>query len=785
MELSRWLTAMFLLLTGTVQAGEFVRKVTCVATSRQVPGYLDEKFLVSDDGLKESPANSGRWVVGREARAWNSNYGVINGRNDESPIVEFRFEEPSDVTAVHVWNMPGPRGFATVTVQYALNDDDWQFLPDVLTFAAVTGEDEFTGERVPFSRVVRARKIRLWCHSTHRGRFGQADVAGLLRVRFVRAEQAAPVANGPAPTSSLPADSGIVNVKAAPYRAQGDGRTDDTQAIQQAMNDCQATRRSVYLPEGTYLVSGTLAFKPGVFFGDNNIRGDGVGRTVIRLKDGTFVSPKEPQPLITFGYHGSPEGGRVSADWFNNNIRQLTIDIGNNPGAIGLQYYSNNAGAARDLEILDPHNVGVIGLDLGYKDQNGPLLVKDAAIYGFDTGIAAGNSVNSQTLSRMTLRDQRSLAVRNVGQCLTIEQLSAVGTSPRIQSEWGFLTLVDCRLECRPTRTEPAVTSGEFVCAVNLQTEGFSQALVSKFPEPRTVDNAVVNQFFSASTIGDANPQAKFTPRKMTPAPIPSPPTADRAPRWVNVRNFRRIEETDDSAAFQRAIDSGAEIVYVPTIGQVTIGSPVVIRGALQRITGFQSQLASLTGDEPTFRIENLDSPQLVIEDLNDVGRVDNRSEATIIIQNIQGIDGHLLGSGEVFLENTVGDFEVGPHQHVWSRQLNSERVGTKLFNRGGQLIIIGLKTERGGTLVETTDGGRTEVFGGLCYTTNQGALAPMFVNRESSVWAAIGEVCYTGNPFRVLVSEDRRGIQRQWKRDETPKRFDFMQGIALLYDGR
>ena len=86
---------------------------------------------------------------------------------------------------------------------------------------------------------------------------------------------------------------------------------------------------------------------------------------------------------------------------------------------------------------------------------------------------------------------------------------------------------------------------------------------------------------------------------------------------------------------------------------------------------------------------------------------------------------------------------------------------------------------------METTEGGRTEVFGGLCYTTTRGGLAPMFVNVDSSVWAAIGEVCYTGDAFRVIVSEKRGGMSREWKRGEVPRRFDFLQGSAVVYDGR
>ncbi len=65
------------------------------------------------------------------------------------------------------------------------------------------------------------------------------------------------------------------------------------------------------------------------------------------------------------------------------------------------------------------------------------------------------------------------------------------------------------------------------------------------------------------------------------------------------------------------------------------------------------------------------------------------------------------------------------------------------LSNRAGDLWILGYKTERGGTLLRTTDGGRSEVMGGFSYTTTAGGLAPMFVTENASVFAFFGEVCY------------------------------------------
>ena len=51
---------------------------------------------------------------------------------------------------------------------------------------------------------------------------------------------------------------GAANVKEPPYRAQGDGRTDDTAAIQRAIDDHEV----VFLPKGCYLLTQTLELKP-------------------------------------------------------------------------------------------------------------------------------------------------------------------------------------------------------------------------------------------------------------------------------------------------------------------------------------------------------------------------------------------------------------------------------------------------------------------------------------------------------------------------------------------
>ncbi len=105
--------------------------------------------------------------------------------------------------------------------------------------------------------------------------------------------------------------------------------------------------------------------------------------------------------------------------------------------------------------------------------------------------------------------------------------------------------------------------------------------------------------------------------------------------------------------------------------------------------------------------------------------------------------------------------------QRVWARQLDVENEGTHIVNDHGDLWILGYKTERGGTLLETRGGGRSEILGGFSYTTTAGKLAPMFVTDNSSVFAFFHEVCYNDDPFETLIRETRGNETRVVKRGE------------------
>jgi hypothetical protein len=77
----------------------------------------------------------------------------------------------------------------------------------------------------------------------------------------------------PGVPGGIPTYPVFASVKAAPYGATGDGRADDTAAIQRAIDDCPEGK-AVFLPAGTYRLTASLKFARGIV-----IRGEGPEKT--------------------------------------------------------------------------------------------------------------------------------------------------------------------------------------------------------------------------------------------------------------------------------------------------------------------------------------------------------------------------------------------------------------------------------------------------------------------------------------------------------------------------
>jgi hypothetical protein len=133
----------------------------------------------------------------------------------------------------------------------------------------------------------------------------------------------------------LPDPSSWVNIRT--LGVQGDGHSDDTAALQKAIDG----HRALYFPSGRYLVRDTLTLRP-----DTVLIGLHPSTTQFDLPDGTaaFQGPGAPMPLLL-----SPSGGA-------NTITGLGIYTGGlNSRAVALLWRSGRDSLVDDVRFLGGH----------------------------------------------------------------------------------------------------------------------------------------------------------------------------------------------------------------------------------------------------------------------------------------------------------------------------------------------------------------------------------------------------------------------------------------------
>jgi hypothetical protein len=524
---------------------------------------------------------------------------------------------------------------------------------------------------------------------------------------------------------AFPKDAAALDAR-RDFGAKGDGKADDTEALQKAIDaSCGVggASRVLFLPNGVYRVTGTLVVKNPLgpwLYGESR---DGV---IIRLDGGikgvNSVLRTHPN-----------ESGNTSADWFMRNLRNFTVDVGDNPETDGIRYYATNSGILQNVRVIGR---GKVGVNAGFLGLSGPNLIQDVTVEGFETGILS-QWIWGETLSRVTIRNCRKQGVYVSANAVAIEDLTVENTPVALvcdyPNDWtwwgGVVALVGGKFSGGDPKG-PAISNRSVLYARNVTTKGFGSAIQSGTPGGN-VGAATVTEYLShpAKSLFDSPPKSLGLPIK----PEPAFPWETDPKNWVCANDYGAVagDNKDDSEAIQKAIDAAASakktVVYLrgiqgPDPNWYSLEKEVRVRGTVRHVLGlgFGRVLGGpagrfVIGDDaaPLVKFQNVDSfggPPVVLENAS--------KDRTLLVESC-GVKVVGTGGGDIFMTDCPSLVDLRkPGQKLWARHLNPEGDSDEglVRNAGGDIWALGVKCEGRGVRFRTRLGGRTEVLGMFLY---------------------------------------------------------------------
>ena len=564
----------------------------------------------------------------------------------------------------------------------------------------------------------------------------------------------------------FPMGSEVVNVKEEPYNAKGDGKTDDTEAIQRALNDHPDGDYIIYLPHGIYKITSALmwpsANKPEKDYRRTILQGESMGGTIIALQDDVpgFENPDFPQAVIYTGDGPNPRQ--------RNSIRDLTLRTGKkNPGAIGIRFNAAIQGTISNVKVYSGDSAGVYGIDLGFTDNIGPLLLKNVEVDGFDVGIYTAGNSNSMTFEHVTLGGQKKFGLDNDGQMLSIRAMRFKGgvTAVYNHGEGASLVFVDGTLEY-----DPGKKAAKPITAIMNEGQLFARSVVvSKFKSKIKSTKKAYNESISNTEIVEfatqANHQLCHSPKtsmKLSVTETPNNPE-QKSMYWTSITGEyggKSSDGSDDSKAIQDAIDDGAETIFFPPGGRWTINRDIYLRNRIHRLIGTEGKIDG----KGKFIIEDGAFVDITIERFSTFASgITNRSKRTVILKNmyLKSYESSDFSTGDIFMEDvSVGTIQTNL-QRLWGRQVTmvGDTKGPKIMNNGGTIWILGLTAKDGNTILHNFNKGSAELMGVNVISSDKAKNSPMFINDNANISiVGLKETLTRGNPYVKVVEDSRQG---------------------------
>ncbi len=563
-----------------------------------------------------------------------------------------------------------------------------------------------------------------------------------------------------------PTGSGVANVK--DYGAKGDGKTDDTEAILKAISDNidKARYRAnpfIWFPEGTYLVSDSIESRviaEGRAEGKNFsagwrsmmiLIGETRDGTVIKLKDKApgYADEENPKWVIATGSEHEDRNNQTGKGnrAFRHNILNLTVDVGNgNPGAIAIDFVASNRGSIDGVTIRAGKDSGHTAVALT-RSWPGPSIIMDVSIEGFDHAFTMVHYQYGMTFENVTIRNTRKTAVLNARNLATMRKIDYSGSQPFYVGETrhSMLCLLDSKLTYTGSGKATAITSAGLLNLRRIAFKNFS-TIVDDTNKPNRdltaadLEGDVLRNYDQGPTVdvGGGEPDHLDLPIEEIPTVRP-PDDAE----WTSAG--------DTGASLQKAIDSGAEYIFIKPVFALKCAEPVILRGNVKLIMGMHGQIVGPDDGRPVIEMGEGKPDTVCLEHLHiSGGPILHSSDRTLIIRHSDIHQGGYLatGKGKTHVIDVIGrGYKIGEHHKFWARQLNAEFGADPLFTNSGTSVILGFKMESSSAGSKSAPlstpsllnhSGQLEVIGGFLYTLGNGPSAapkvPAFTNTAGTI---------------------------------------------------
>ncbi len=582
----------------------------------------------------------------------------------------------------------------------------------------------------------------------------------------------------------------VIDVTKAPYYADNTGKTNVTDVLIQAIDDClrgyitelektkqkllrmaeeqggnvyigaEAARivndnilitfpddlpqaKFLFFPEGEYLVSDTVCY---TF--DNlhtrqqlnyycelcrciHIVGENREKTVIRLADNSagFEAGKE-KPLLSFNKVSKDDIETTNCAQMNT-LEDITIDCGSgNDGAVGVLYSSSNVGRIENVTIRA--NGGVCGIKFDYESEG---CVRDLTVSGFDYGIKTGHT-SPIVFDDIDLSQNRIAGIRAKDANLIFNN-AVCGDIPAfefVKGEYGRYCIVD---------------------------------------DVKYIGDKTGNYIFKKE-----NDFIKLN------RPWPKRKKYESFENWACVDDFGAVADgvTDCTNAIQRAMNSGKEVIYFGEgcyLISRTIKIPKTVKTVDFMYTSIIPGYSLIIGEmEGMFDICEESEEMFFAEHFIPGERYSGFFRMFKHSAHRPAVFGDISISSSIYF-NTVQDNEVyfdncftmtshyafdGLHrdgyvpvfcrvipvelhnQKAYGRNLNIERAELELLNDNSELLVDGYKVEGAGMILKSVNGGKTQLnlfnaaWWGNCLSENC-----MFTMENASAHLTGGHIfCYS-----------------------------------------